>query len=167
MFKHITKRIIIYTAFLLFVVPVLIFLSLGLSSRNKNSDEAGTQNSETLENESSVSVPLPSKEDTIRTFCNLIDEGRISEAVGMMNIEEDTEKQGWGVNFNSISSFELIKINKSSIDESENSYEIDINVKIKDGKESYGWINGINKRWINLIEYEKGKYKIAGIATGP
>ncbi len=167
MFKFITKRVVLYTAVLLFIVPILIFIAIGFSTKDKDQNTAESGNLENFAEITSDSVPLPSKEDTIRSFCNLIDEGKIPEAISMMNIEKESEKQAWGVNFNSVSSFELVKINKSSIDESENSYEVDVNVKLKDGKESYGWVNGINKRWLNLVEYEKGKYKIVGIATGP
>lgn len=158
MLRFITKRVIIYTALVLFVVPVLIFLAIGLSS--KNNDQVSL-------NQVSTDVPLPSKEDVIRTFCNLIDEGRIDSVVGMMIVNDDSEKQAWGVMFNSLSSFKLISIKNSLIDNADNSFEVEIDATIKDGKEDYGWINGINKRWINLVEYEKGKYKIAGIATGP
>lgn len=158
MFKFITKRAVLYTAILLFIVPVLIFVAIGFSAKDKGGNIA--------ENHSG-NVPLPSKEDTVRTFCNLINEERIPEAISMMSVADDSEKQAWGVNFNSISSFEVVNINKSSINDSGNSFEIDVNVKLKNGKENYGWVEGINKRWINLVEYEEGKYKIAEIATGP
>lgn len=167
MSKFIIKRVVLYTAFLLFIVPVLIFIAIGFSAKDKGQNTAESGILENFVETTSDSVPLPSKEDTVRSFCNLIDEGRVSEAVNMMNTEEDTEKQAWGVTFNSFSSFKLISTKPSSIDDTGNSFEVDIDAVLKSGKESYGWINGINKRWINLVEYEKGKYKIVGIATGP
>jgi hypothetical protein len=56
------------------------------------------------------SVPLPQEEDTVRLFFNLIDEGRVTEAVMMMapeSINDDERKQAWGVQW---SSFEDIRV---------------------------------------------------------
>jgi hypothetical protein len=118
------------------------------------------------------SVSLPSREDIVRNFCELINEGNISDAVSMMDISDDTTKQSWGVTFNNFSSFNLVNIEKSSIDERGNSFEVDIDITLKEDLTNlpipnYGWENGMNKRWINLIEKEKGIYKITEIATGP
>jgi hypothetical protein len=49
---------------------------------------------------------------------------------------------------------------------------VDINVTLKKNLTdlpipNYGWVNGMNKKWINLTEIGQGHYKIAGIATGP
>jgi hypothetical protein len=169
MFKYIFSKVIIYVIVLVFIVPIIIFLLIGKASKNqmKNNIVATP-----VATPSGQNVPLPSREDIVRTFCNLINEGRISDAVGMMDIKDDSVKQSWGVYLNNFSSFKLISIGKSKIDDSGNSFEVDINVTLKKNLTdlpipNYGWANGVNKRWINLIEKEKGKYKIAEIATGP
>jgi len=108
----------------------------------------------------------------VRTFCELIDGGRISDAVLMMDLKDDAERQSWAVSLNNFSSFKLVNIKESKIDKTRNSFEVDIDVSLKKNLTdlpipNYGWVEGINKRWINLKEVETGKYKIAGIATGP
>jgi hypothetical protein len=169
MFKYIFTRVGIYLIIIVFIVPVIILFLLGNASRKQVKNNAvGTPTAVP----SGQDVPLPSKEDVVRTFCNLVNEGRISDAVGMMDISDDTVKQSWGVYLNNFSSFKLVDINKSKINESGNSFEVDINVTLKKNLTNlpipnYGWENGINKRWINLIEKEKGLYKISEIATGP
>lgn len=169
MLKGILKGSLLYILVLVFIVPIIIFVLLGNASRKQNTNATPLPESNVSQQQN---VPLPSKEDTIRTFCNLIDEGRVSEAVNMMDITDDSVKQSWGVALNNFSAFKLIGIKKSAIDESGNSFEVDINVSLKKNLTdlpipNYGWVEGINKRWINLVEYEEGKYKIAEIATGP
>ena len=173
MFKKIFKGAFLYIIILVFIIPIIIFLMAGNASR-KNSESNGEP--QTTGTSTPASAPVstslqdvspPSKEDVVRTFCELIDKGVISEAVGMMDLVNDSDKQSWGVYLNSFSSFKLINIKESTIDESGYSFEVDIDAKLKDGNESYGWVNGINKKWINLLDAETGHYKIQGIATGP
>jgi hypothetical protein len=158
MFKKIFKGMLLYVLILVFVVPaIIIFLFANASRKEMNIQQ---------------NVPLPTKEDTIRTFCVLIDTGRISDAVGMMDITDETVKQSWGVYLNNFASFELININKSKIDETGNSFEVDVNVILKKNLTdlpipNYGWENGLNKRWFNMVKKENGLYKITEIATGP
>jgi hypothetical protein len=169
MFRYIFSKVTIYVIILVFIVPIIIFLLIGNASKNQIKNNAtGTPTAIP----SGQNVPLPSKENIVRTFCNLINEGRISDAVGMMDIKDDTTRQSWGVYLNNFSSFKLISIGKSKIDETGNSFEVDIDVTLKKNLTdlpipNYGWANGVNKRWINVVEKEKGKYKIAEIATGP
>jgi len=119
----------------------------------------------------STSVPLPSAEDIVRNFCVLVDERRVSEALSLMDIPDETTKQAWGVYLNTFSSFKLININKSKLEGSDNTFEVDLRVSLNPGAEknpipNYGWVNGINKRWIT-VERLNGLYKVTEIATGP
>jgi hypothetical protein len=169
MFKYIFSKAVVYIIILVFVVPIIIFLLIGNASRKQMKDNAFATPAAVA---SGPNVPLPSKEDIVRTFCELINEGKISDAVGMMDINDDAVKQSWGVYLNNFSSFKLISIGKSKIDESGNSFEADIDVTLKENLTdlpipNYGWENGLNKRWINVVEKEKGMYKISEIATGP
>lgn len=159
MFKNILKGSIIYILILVFVIPVIILVLFANEARK--SAISTPQN-----------VPLPTQEDTVRTFCNLIDEGKISGAINMMDIVDDTVRQSWGVYLNNFSSFKLINISKSKIDETGNSFEVDINVTLKKNLTdlpipNYGWSNGLNKKWINLVKKDGDLYRISGIATGP
>lgn len=169
MLKKILKGALLYVLILVFVVPAIILILFANASRKENKNNPVDIPSPTSLKQN---VPLPSKEDIVRTFCNLIDEGRISEAVGMMDINDDTVKQSWGVYLNNFASFKLVDINKSKIDQTGNSFEVDINVTLKKNLTdlpipNYGWENGVNKRWIGLVEKENGLYKISEIATGP
>jgi hypothetical protein len=116
-------------------------------------------------------VPLPQGEDIVRNFFNLINEGKISEAVNMltpMNISDDSNKQAWGVQFNAFEKITVKKIEKGE----NNTYKVNLDVKMKPGTENvqpmpyYGWGNGEFVRWIPL-EKINNVWRIGGIATGP
>jgi hypothetical protein len=159
----------------IWLVGALILIILGAGyflvfSKNKTSFENNFENAKTT---SDSSVPLPSQEDTIRLFFELINEGRASEAVEMLNpedIEDDSVKQSWGVQFNA---FENIKVKKIELyDEDFNEYEVVLDVKMKAGSENvqpmpyYGFGNGEFTRWVSLIK-AGNLWRIDGIATGP
>jgi len=173
MFKNIFKGTLLYIVISVFVVPIIILLMVGNASRKNNGNDNQTQTTGILTLTTTPAsafpqdVSLPSKEDIVKTFCNFVDEGQVSEAVGMMDIANDSDKQLWGVYLNSFSSFNLVNIKKSAIDESGYSFEVDVDAKLKNGNEGYGWVNGVNKKWINLVDVGAGHYKIQGIATGP
>lgn len=154
--KNIVRGVVFYLLILVFVVPALIFFFIARDSRKK---------------QSLTEVPLPSKESIVRTFCELIDEGKISDAVSIMDISDDSAKQSWGVYLNNFSSFNIKKIEKNEIDESGNSFKVTVDLALKKYVEgpipNYGWQNGENVRFINLVEKGKGIYKISEIATGP
>jgi hypothetical protein len=117
------------------------------------------------------SVPLPQEEDTVRLFFNLIDEGRVTEAVMMMapeSINDDERKQAWGVQW---SSFEDIRV--VSLEPAAGSlYKVVLETKMKPGSENiqpmpyYGFGNGQFTRWVEL-EKVNDMWKIRGLATGP
>ncbi len=121
---------------------------------------------------------LPTEEDIIRLFFNLIDEGRIPEAIEMMSasmVPDDSSKQAWGVHFNAINSIQVSEIkpyNQKSWDESKHKYEVLLNVDISEDSANapipyYGWVTGLNSRWIILEKDESDMWKIASISTGP
>lgn len=173
MFKYIFSKVVVYLILLVFVVPIVILVLLGNASRKTIQENAGLPLSLPSSSSNTVSeVPLPTGEDVVRTFCNLINQGKIIDAVNMMDIEEDSVRQSYAVSFNNFSRFDLVSIQKNSIDETGNSFEVDIDILLKKDLgdlpiPNYGWENGINKRWISLIQQEDGTYKIKEIATGP
>jgi hypothetical protein len=122
-------------------------------------------------------VPLPAEEDIIRTFFNLINEGRISDSIAMMApsaISDDSAKQAWGVQFNAFQSLSVIQIEPSMKEEwteSKHTYKLTLSVKMKPEAANapipnYGYDNGINIRWVT-IEKISSSWKISSIATGP
>jgi len=129
------------------------------------------------EDETAPAVPLPQEEDIIRTFFNLINEGRPGDAIAMMSealVGNDTSKQTWGVQFNSFKSVQVNKIESSLQEDWEatsHTYKVTLDVQMKPEAQNapipnYGWDNGQNIRWITLEKVEN-LWKIAAIATGP
>lgn len=98
-------------------------------------------------------VPLPTGEDVVRIFFNLINEKRIPEAIGMMHssmVPDDTSKQQWGVQFNSLASVSVKKIepfHKKRWTLTKEVYKVVLKVKVKPEAArapipNYGWENG-------------------------
>jgi hypothetical protein len=126
----------------------------------------------------SSSVPLPTGEDIVRNFFQLIDEGKASEAVMAMtkiNTENDSTKQAWEAQFNAFESIKIISIeayNKEGWTDQEQEFKVNLIVQMKPEAANvvmpnYGFYNGEeNIRWISLIK-ENNLWKINGIATGP
>jgi hypothetical protein len=123
-------------------------------------------------------VPLPGEKDIVRNFFNLINEGKVSDAVSMLtpaNVSDDSSKQAWGVQFNAFESISIISVDSSMPEEWTNNshtYKVNLDVKMKPGSENaqpmpyYGWGDGQFIRWITL-EKVNNVWKIAGISTGP
>ena len=127
-----------------------------------------------LEKEAGGGVPLPSDEDIIRNFVNLVEEGSADKAALMMKTKDDTELQTWAVHFNAINSFKLLKIEKANEEnwtDNKHIYKVVLDVWMDPRSADapipyYGWQNGENTRWISL-EKVGNIWKIAEIATGP
>jgi hypothetical protein len=137
-----------------------------------------TQNSTVFPtNEKTSLAPLPTEEDVIRNFFNLINEGKPADAVMAMskqNTENDSTKQAWAVQFEAIKSINILKIEKSMEENwTENSHDYKVTLEAYVSSESanapipyYGWGDNPNIRWIRIVK-EDDLWKINGIATGP
>lgn len=121
---------------------------------------------------SSSSAPLPTTEDIVRTFFELINEKRIPEAVGMLSsttAPDESTKQTWGVNFNTLDSISIKSIaewQKPDWTENKMSYKVIVVAKVKPNPQFYAWDEGENTKWINLVK-ENNLWKISEIASGP
>jgi hypothetical protein len=122
-------------------------------------------------------APLPTEKDIIMTFFILINEKRVSEAVGMMVNEitnNDSQKQAWGVQFNAINSIKVLSIEPWMQKEwlaNGQFYKLSLDVQMNPDSANatipyYGWDNGKNTRWI-VLQKEGNLWKISGLATGP
>jgi len=119
----------------------------------------------------SPAVPLPTQEDTIRLFYNLINEHRIPEAIAMMSprlVADDSAKQAWGVQFNDIRSIKVLDIQPGLAD---NSFKVILEVSVNSEAASlpipyYGYEDNPNFRWLDLIKVD-GRWLIDSINTGP
>jgi hypothetical protein len=145
----------------------IINFAASVAKRIQSGENTTTQITPT----SNSMVPLPQREDIVRNFFNLINEGKIPEAINMLtpnNTSDESIKQAWGVQFNA---FEKITVNKieNSFD---NTYKVTLNVLMKPESANakpmpyYGWGDGEFVRWVSL-EKINNLWKISGIATGP
>lgn len=145
--------------------------------KNRNTNQ--NQNQVSGQKSQEENVPLPQDEDIIRTFVNLVEEGKANEAARMMKISENSpdqansELQTWAVQFANILSFKLLKLEKSNENEwtSQNHiYKAFLDVKMDPRSAEapipyYGWQDGENTRWF-ILEKVGNVWKIAAIATG-
>ncbi|OGI25987.1 MAG: hypothetical protein A3J76_03790 [Candidatus Moranbacteria bacterium RBG_13_45_13] len=145
------------------------------TQQETNNNVALPQNTTAPENQK---VSLSQGEDVARLFFSLINEGKIPDAVAMLDasvVPNDSAKQAWGVQFNVFDSIAIKSVEPSSVgDEIENqkTYKVVLDAKIKPGSENapipnYGWENGENIRWVSLKKNSEGMWKILGIRTGP
>lgn len=121
---------------------------------------------------SSAAVPLPTGQSSVRTFLTLISEKRIPEAVGMLSVSaspDESTKQAWGVNFNSIKNLTIKQIedwDKNSWTDNQEIFKATINLEVGTPGE-YNWENGENVRWITVSKNPENLWQIESIATGP
>lgn len=126
--------------------------------------------SENTNQTATPAVPLPTEEDIIRTFFNLLNEKRIPEAISMMtdNItQNDSLKQQWGVSFNSWEKITLTSIEPYDFEwtDTKHTYLVNFNLQIKPGMENM-WENGENTRFVTIVK-QNNLWKIEGFSTGP
>ena len=168
-------------------IIVLPFLLSGCGKKQTTTEKVPEQtaqpenNATTSDNQKTAEtaeVPLPQGEDIVRLFFNLINEGKITEAVAMMDASaapNDSAKQAWGVQFNVFSSIAVKSIKPSNIGDAtagQKTYKVVLDVQIKPGSEkaaipNYCWEKGENIRWVGLKKDPEGMWKILGIGTGP
>ena len=179
---------------LFFVGGAAIFSALLLVGCNQKANQTGTSqndnmvseaqnintNREAADNISSQengSVPMLQEADIVRIFFTLINEKQINDAISMMTpkmIGDESQKQAWGVQFNSFKSLKVSNVEESMKEEwsdSQHNYKVTLDVQMKPEAAQvpipyYGWDEGSNIRWVTL-EKISGIWKISSIATGP
>lgn len=108
------------------------------------------------------------QQETAVKFINLLSEKRIDEAIAMMDANEDT-KQGWGVNFNTIKSLKIKKVEPVYEEDwtaEREIYKFTLEVSVTPEGEGYGWENGENFRWVS-VEKNNGVWQIHELANNP
>lgn len=156
-------------------ILLILFISIFLGACNNNNESLTVPTITPVKQQETA--PLPEPEDIIRTFFDLINEDKASEAVMMMAesiTSDDSQKQAWAVQFNNISMIKIISIDPSSPEnwtDSDHTYKVTLDLKMNPDSSTapipyYGWDNGENIRWINIVK-EDNLWKIKSIATGP
>ena len=141
-------------------------------SKDNTADVETAQNDKSGGNISSIEdVSLPSDEDIVRLFFNLINEKRIPEAIYMMTDEmigDDSSKQAWGVQFNEIQSVGVQNIepfNPEQWTDTKEIFKVTLEVYVSsDAKDApipyYGWGDNPNIRWVVLEKDSDGSWKM-------
>lgn len=119
-------------------------------------------------------VSVPQEIDVINSFVDLVNSNNPSDAAKMMNVVSDSERQAWAVQFNAINSMKVKNIEASMQGDwsnSKHSYKVILEVSMSPVSANapipyYGWDNGENTRWIELIKNDK-TWLINNISTGP
>jgi len=156
-------------------------LAVAVVSRIQKGENQGLISAPTTEptkKTEAKTVPLPSEISIINTFFELMNEGRASEAVSMLDpslIVDDANKQAWGAQFNAFKSIKAKSIEASMPEEwssDKHTYKVILEVTMKPEAASvqpipnYGYENGENYRWITISK-AGNLWKVDGIATGP
>lgn len=171
------KLIPIIIAGIIFVGGGVAYFAWSSSNNSQKNTPSDNQSSKNDNKETDQNIQISSEEDVIRNFFQLIQERKISEAVlsmSLQNTSNDSVKQAWGVQFNSINSVSIGSIEPSLQEEwntSKHTYRVVLNMAIdpNSADESipyYGYVNGENIRFIPIIK-EGDLWKVDGIATGP
>jgi hypothetical protein len=119
-------------------------------------------------------VPPLTGEDIVRLFFALIDEGRIPEAVAMLDANaapDDATRQAWGVTFNHMESVTVAAIqawDDGTWTDTQKEYRVTLEVQLKPDTPEVGWLEGENTRWVVLIyNPDQAIWQIHTVGTGP
>lgn len=94
---------------------------------------------------------------------------KISEALKMMDANDST-KQMWQTNFNTIQNLKMNKIEEAFKEEwtsTRQTFKVELQVKVSPAGEQLGWTNGKNFRWITLEKNVGNEWLIHEIANNP
>jgi len=163
--------------FLAIVATVVMVMSIGGVKKPEISSGSSTVAPTAAASPSSTvadSVPLPTGEDVIRSFIQLINDQKIPDAIAMMDktlISSDSVKQQYGVIFNSFATISIQKIGVESFGkeewgEGEERYRVELLISIKPQGQKGMWEEGVNTRWITVLK-QQNRFMIHDIATGP
>jgi hypothetical protein len=78
--------------------------------------------------------------------------------------------QMWLANFQSLSALTVVSVEQVSLDQwraEHEFYKVKLDVKTSEPQEKYGWDNGLNFRWVELIPEGGGSWKVASLAPSP
>lgn len=117
---------------------------------------------------SSVEDAGQSQEKVARKFFELIGQRKFEGAVGMMDANDQT-KSLWLANFKTLKSLKIKKVEEIYREEwtaSLQKFKITLDVSTTTQAEQYGWVNGINYRWVTLQKNNSG-WQVHELANNP
>lgn len=78
--------------------------------------------------------------------------------------------QQWLSNFQSLSSLTVVSVEQTSLEQwtaEREFYKVTLDVKTSEPPEKYGWENGHNVRWVELIPQGGGAWKVSALSSSP
>ncbi|HRS47922.1 MAG TPA: hypothetical protein P5225_01430 [Candidatus Paceibacterota bacterium] len=127
--------------------------------------------------EDSGGVPLPEDEELINSFSNLIDQGKVKDALKMLslqNISSEEMKKMWQEQFEAMKSVKVLLVEpvmKNNWTDQRREYKVVLDMMMDESSKDasipyYGYDQGRNTRFITLIK-EGDKWFIETITTAP
>lgn len=83
---------------------------------------------------------------------------------------DEATAQMWLANFRSLSALTVVSVEQTSLEQwtaEREFYKVKLNVKTSEPQEKYGWDDGLNVRWVELIPQGGGSWKVASLASNP
>ncbi len=83
---------------------------------------------------------------------------------------DEAMAQMWLANFQSLSALTVVSVEQASLEQwtaERELYKVKLDVKTSDPPEKYGWDNGVNFRWVELIPQGGGSWKVAALSANP
>jgi hypothetical protein len=112
-------------------------------------------------------------EKDLRQFFGFISTGQPEWAVRQLASAaspNEATAQMWLANFQSLSALTVVSVEQASLEQwtaEREFYKVTLDVKTSDPPEKYGWDEGRNFRWVELIPQGGGSWKVAALATNP
>jgi len=110
-----------------------------------------------------------SQQAVVSSFLDNLANLKIQDALAMMDANDNT-KQSWGVNFNTIKSLKVNRVEEAFKEEwtsTRQNFKVELEVKVNSEGEQMGWENGKNFRWVTLEKNSIGIWLIHELANNP
>lgn len=112
-------------------------------------------------------------EKDLRQFFSFISTGQPEWAVRQLAYAaspNEAAAQMWLDNFQSMESLTVVSVEQASLDQwtaEHEYYKVTLDVQTSEPQEKYGWDNGRNFRWVELIPQGGGAWKVAALSPSP
>ena len=114
-----------------------------------------------------------SHEKDLRQFFDFISTGQPEWAVRQLAYAaspNEATAQMWLANFQSLSALTVVSVEQASLEQwtaEREFYKVTVNVRTAESPEKYGWDDGLNARWVELVPQGGGAWKVVALATNP
>jgi len=112
-------------------------------------------------------------EKDLRQFFGFISTGEPEWAVRQLAYAaslDEAAAQMWLANFRSLSSLTVVSVEQASLEQwtaEREFYKVTLDVRTSELPEKYGWENGRNIRWVELVPQGGGAWKVSALSLSP